>query len=630
MNKAHQLKNWENYPSMNTPLNAQNLNQIDVSVGIIDDRVIVLDETKASKVEISTLFSEVSYDEQTGIITFTRKSGATVTIDTPMEKIALNIYYDPVTEMLTLPLIDGTQMEVDLSRLITEYEFLDSDTIAFSVGVDGKVSAIVKEGSIEEKHLRPDYLADIKVETENAKTSAISAAESAVKSKSYAVGGTGTREEEDSDNAMEYARQAKESADKASEIAGGQFIPIAEKGVSEGVATLDLNGKVPMEQLPDDILTDITPDDIGAVKKSGDIMTGNLRIDSESPSLMVYKDDMGIAQEFKVGEDGSRGIWDSSGKWVVKTDVSGISTFNGNANTATKLGTSNVGSATKPIYLSAGTATASTSTVGSANIPVYLNAGTITSTGKSFANYVPKSGGTMTGALNLGNGIWNNIGDDVAIGDKNQAGSLCIKGLNGDTSICFVNQSETTNEKLTFIYGNQIYADKHFGVGETLWCNNFSDRNNYGHKIQMAFSTTTTAINSWVVGLHCFQAEVKDQNGNEWRPIYASGFGQQSSRRVKEHIETMTEEEARKILLLNPVTYDYKKSVDGKNCRGLIAEDVAPIIPSCVIGNVNCADDDEMSINSIGIDYAKLVPYLIKMVQIQQEEIQDLKSKISE
>ena len=48
------------------------------------------------------------------------------------------------------------------------------------------------------------------------------------------------------------------------------------------------------------------------------------------------------------------------------------------ATTASKLGSSTVGSGTKPIYLSSGTATASTSTVGSTSKPVYMNSGTIT------------------------------------------------------------------------------------------------------------------------------------------------------------------------------------------------------------------------------------------------------------
>lgn len=223
MNKAYNRINngngWENYPSDKTALNEQNLNHMEIGIDVIDDRVVMLDDVKASKVEISELFKEVSYDELTGIITFTRKNGATLTIDTPMEKIQTGIYYDPVTEMLTLPLIDGTTIGVDLSRLITEYDFSDSDTIALSVSAEGKVTAIIKEGSIEERHLRPDYLADIHIESERA-------AFSAVEAESWARGGTGTRPGEDLDNAMEYARQAKESADRAGEILSGNITEI--------------------------------------------------------------------------------------------------------------------------------------------------------------------------------------------------------------------------------------------------------------------------------------------------------------------------------------------------------------------------------------------------------------------
>ena len=52
--------------------------------------------------------------------------------------------------------------------------------------------------------------------------------------------------------------------------------------------------------------------------------------------------------------------------------------LSGNASSATKLGSSTVGSSVKPIYLNKGAATASSSTVGSATRPVYLNNGAIT------------------------------------------------------------------------------------------------------------------------------------------------------------------------------------------------------------------------------------------------------------
>ena len=41
-----------------------------------------------------------------------------------------------------------------------------------------------------------------------------------------------------------------------------------------------------------------------------------------------------------------------------------------------------------------------TTTAGDSNTPVYFSNGNPVSTGKSFANYVPKSGTTMTGNLN--------------------------------------------------------------------------------------------------------------------------------------------------------------------------------------------------------------------------------------
>ena len=55
---------------------------------------------------------------------------------------------------------------------------------------------------------------------------------------------------------------------------------------------------------------------------------------------------------------------------------------------------------------------------------------------------VSKSGDTMTGPLNFANAIWNVVGDDVAIGDMNVAGTLCLKGLNGYPGIRLMDSAE--------------------------------------------------------------------------------------------------------------------------------------------------------------------------------------------
>ena len=77
--------------------------------------------------------------------------------------------------------------------------------------------------------------------------------------------------------------------------------------------------------------------------------------------------------------------------------------------------------------------------------------GTIALT-SDLANYLPLSGGTMSGALNFANATWNKIGDDCALGDCDQAGVIGIKGLNGATGIYFVPYSGSIAQKI-FIDG---------------------------------------------------------------------------------------------------------------------------------------------------------------------------------
>ena len=50
-------------------------------------------------------------------------------------------------------------------------------------------------------------------------------------------------------------------------------------------------------------------------------------------------------------------------------------------------------------------ATALTTNAGDVNTPIYFSGGKPVSTGKSFANYVPKSGGTLTGMITCNGGI---------------------------------------------------------------------------------------------------------------------------------------------------------------------------------------------------------------------------------
>lgn len=210
MQKAYDRIKWENYPSKKSPVNESNLNKIDTGLDEIDNRVISMDTTKLDKTTAASMVKDITFNEKTGVFNVTYLNGATATIDTKLERLVINWGYDKETQQLVLTLDDGTTQTVDLSALITQYEFMDTDTIAFSVGTNGEVSANVKSGSITEDKIEPNYLVNVKVEAAKAEAGAVSSEASATAAKSYCHGGTKTRENEDTDNAEYYYRQAKQ------------------------------------------------------------------------------------------------------------------------------------------------------------------------------------------------------------------------------------------------------------------------------------------------------------------------------------------------------------------------------------------------------------------------------------
>lgn len=478
MNKTYGRINWENYPSDETPLNESNLNKIDVATDEIDNRVITLDTTKATKEEVSTLVQDVTFEEKTGIITIVKKNGSKITIDTQLEKIAVNFSYNAETQQIILTLIDGTKQYIDLAALITQYEFLDSDTVAFSIDSAGKVSAIVKEASIQEKHLQPNYLADIKVEVakaqasqsaaakseSNAKasetsaaTSESNAAASATKSQSYAVGGTNSRTGEDTDNAKYYSQQsaqsqsaaatsadtantkaeeaeasaatAKTNADnaagsanianeKANSAANSATIAVSNSNAAQQYAS---NAAISADTSQNYAVADtdsakyyyeqarrISESFSGALRPMGTVAFANLPALSATTSGNMYNisDQFTTTSDFKEGAGntipaGANVYKTEDGKWDVLagTPVTGVK---GSAESAYRRGNVNI----------------TAENVGA----------------------VPKTGGTLTGALGLANNTWNPVGNDVAIGDHDVAGNLGVKGLNGTPGISLYNQ----------------------------------------------------------------------------------------------------------------------------------------------------------------------------------------------
>lgn len=131
------------------------------------------------------------------------------------------------------------------------------------------------------------------------------------------------------------------------------------------------------------------------------------------------------------------------------------------------------------------------------------------------------------------------------------------------------------------------------------------------------------------------RAQVSNTTLSGLMPIWASNFSTTSSRLIKENITELTEADARKLLDLVPVHFDYKDCVGGeKDQLGLIAEDVLQVIPQVVQvpdGYDESSFDEEKGLfnDLLSIDYSKLVPHLIKMIQVQQQDIDELTAQVA-
>ena len=212
LNKVYTRINWEDYPSENTDIDEINLNKMDSAIDALDNRIISQDALKVDKSAINGNIADWTMDETTGVITITKYNGEKIIFDLNIEKIPVGFSMSD-DGIITMTTEDGTQFTADIGSMIPVLTFEDSATIAVSVTGTGKnktYSFSIKTGSVTDDMLQPNYLADIRVESANASAYAQSANAKAVLSESYAVGGTGTREGEDTDNAKYYMEQAKQ------------------------------------------------------------------------------------------------------------------------------------------------------------------------------------------------------------------------------------------------------------------------------------------------------------------------------------------------------------------------------------------------------------------------------------
>lgn len=244
--------------------------------------------------ETNDLVETITYTASDGKFTVTTKGGTSTTIDTNIEKIpaSFELVEEDDKTYLKVTNDDGSTSKTDVSSLVNIYSFSDSDTVDFTEN-SGQVTAIIKNNSITIDHLSLAAISTIEGYVSSAAESAVAAAGSATAAEtsadnantfmesaegysnaaneaktasqtaaktaaeqsatatqkaaqaensrllaqSYAVGGTGTRQGEDTDNARYYAEQA-------AAVVGGDFITKVTTPTAGNIPKLTSDGQL--------------------------------------------------------------------------------------------------------------------------------------------------------------------------------------------------------------------------------------------------------------------------------------------------------------------------------------------------------------------------------------------------
>ncbi len=284
------------------------------------------------------------------------------------------------------------------------------------------------------------------------------------------------------------------------------------------------------------------------------------------------------SERMRIGENGNVAIgaqsWDGTNPEKLLVDAGTTNSYNviagrGTINNYLQLNIqnrSNGGSASSDVVASANNGTESSNF-----IDMGINSSQYTNTS------LPILGGNNTAYLYA-------TGRDFIIGNGSSSRNL----------VFFTNGFNTTDEKM------RILSTGNVGIGVT----------NPADKLSVAGVVAPSADNTYTLG----------KSGARWSAVYAAnGTIQTSDARLKTNIEPL-EYGLKEVLQMQPVRYNWRDNPLSMAKIGLIAQEVRKLVPEVVVG------DEEKE--TLGMNYAELVPVLINAVKEQQQQIDGIQQRI--
>ena len=104
---------------------------------------LTYNDATTKDIELKELLTGASYDGTTGDFTFTKANGEAVVVNTPKENFLSAAEFNPETNVLTLTLVDGTTVPVELGDLIDVYTVADTDSVDLEMA-GNEITANVK------------------------------------------------------------------------------------------------------------------------------------------------------------------------------------------------------------------------------------------------------------------------------------------------------------------------------------------------------------------------------------------------------------------------------------------------------------------------------------------------------
>ena len=242
-------------------------------------------------------------------------------------------------------------------------------------------------------------------------------------------------------------------------------------------------------------------------------------------------------------------------------------------------------------------------------------------------------------------------GGNLGIGTSSPAHQLDVRNSSGTDTDNFITVGNSDNSKFLGLYGGRlnnafptIYVDStssalRFAFADDTAFNGFSEKMRITSAGQLIIGDTSSIAASSLYGINdtndCFIRTQNNSTGsnNPFAIFHANNTNQigsivctntateyntTSDYRLKENVQTL-ENGLERLNNLKPVKFNWKE--DGTSSEGFIAHETQEVFPDAVSGE---KDGEKMQ----GMDYGRITPLLVKAIQEQQEQIEQLKNQI--